>query len=57
LAGITEGSGIEHYVISKKSIKTGDFIQFLEDVAAKNQGKTVALFMDNLRVHKSKAVN
>ena len=39
--------------IFEKSVNIDKFNEFLEKLAANNEGKKVALFMDNLAVHRS----
>jgi hypothetical protein len=54
LAGISEDKGLEHYLVCLKSIKTEEYIQFLERIAEMYPHQKIVLFIDNLIVHKTK---
>ena len=54
LMGISEEEGVEQWMIFKKSVNTDKFVQYLLKVRAANGKREVALFMDNLQVHKTK---
>ena len=54
LAGISEDKGLEHYLVCLKSIKTEEYIQFLEKIAEMYPHQKIVLFVDNLIVHKTK---
>lgn len=45
--------GLEHALITDEAINAEDFQSFVKDVARKNYGQQLALFMDNLAVHKT----
>lgn len=54
ICAISEDQGLEAYAIHPKSIKTEEFIKFIEQLAEKFGGIDFAVFMDNLQVHKTK---
>ena len=56
LAAISAKNGVEYYVKTKKGIKSGDYIDFLHNLRIKFGNTPLALFADNLSVHKSKYV-
>lgn len=45
--------GVDHYIVHQRSIRTRQFVTFLEDLSALNLGRRFALFMDNMKVHRS----
>ena len=54
-AAVSMEKGIEPYTISEKAFKGPTFIDYLTLLKTKNKGK-IAIFMDNLGVHKSPEV-
>eukprot|EP00347_Sterkiella_histriomuscorum_P011758 403371210 len=54
LAGISEDSGLESYVIHPRSIKREQYIEFLHKLREKYSNQQIILFVDNLSVHKTK---
>jgi hypothetical protein len=56
VVGVSRESGIESYLIQKKSINSQAFIRFLEMLIERNPGTKLALFADNCTVHHSKLV-
>ena len=54
IAAISEGSGLEAFALHPLSINTEDFIAFIHLLLDKFGNQEFAIFMDNLRVHKSK---
>jgi hypothetical protein len=53
VAGISEDKGLEEYLISPKSIKSQQYIEFLEKLRLKYPVQKIVLFVDNLSVHKT----
>ena len=56
MAGISEEEGLEHFLIAPKSICHKEFIDFLNLLSDKYEGKPLTIFLDNLQVHKSNEV-
>jgi DDE superfamily endonuclease len=56
IAGISEDTGLEAHLITPKSVTQVDFVEFIEKISQKYQGKNLYLFMDNLAVHKTSDV-
>ena len=56
LAGISADHGIVHFLMFDRSVNTERFLEFLEGIDGSMQGKKVAIFMDNLNVHRSNKV-
>ena len=54
LGAISEDGGLEAYALHPRAISTTEFVAFVETIAAKYQGCEVAMFMDNLPVHRSR---
>ena len=52
--GISAEEGVEQWRVFKKSVDTEKFLQYLNMVREANGNKKVALFMDNLNVHRTK---
>ena len=48
IAGIREELGLETYLIKPKSIKTPEYLEFLQLIGEKYEGKQIILFVDNL---------
>jgi transposase len=46
--------GVEHYRIHPKAISNCEFIEFLEELASLMGERSIAVFMDNMRVHRSR---
>ena len=57
VAGVSEEVGLEGYLIVLKAINTESYIEFLRKLKQKYQHRKLALFIDNLMVHKAEAVN
>ncbi len=53
LAAISAEKGVEHFLIHDRSISTPEFLDFLEQLSELNSGKPIALFLDNLSVHRT----
>jgi len=53
---ISEEGGLEHYQIFEKSVTGAKFKQYLLNLRRANEFQRIAIFMDNLQVHKTKAV-
>ena len=53
---ISAEHGLEHYRIFEKSIDNEKFISYLEELSVNNKHDSIAIFMDNLRVHTSPEV-
>jgi transposase len=53
IAGISIDKGLDYYELYPRSINTESFEEFITTLAKKNKGKKLALFMDNLSVHRS----
>ena len=56
VATISDTEGIEDFLTHPKSITSAIFIEFLRRLADPIKGQRVILFLDNLRVHKSRAL-
>ncbi len=54
ISAISAERGLEGYYIHPRSIKTEQFTEFIRDLAAKQEGQTFSLFLDNLTVHKAR---
>ena len=54
LMGISAEEGVEQWRIFSKSVDTKKFLLYLDMVREANENKKVALFMDNLNVHRTK---
>ena len=46
--GISEELGLETYLIKPKSIKTPEYLEFLQLIGEKYEGQQIILFVDNL---------
>ena len=57
IAGISQEKGLEAYLVKEFSIDQDSFIEFIQSLADQNQGVRLAIFMDNLNVHKTKRVD
>ena len=55
LMGISAEEGVEQWRVFAKSVDTKKFLIYLDMVRDANPNKKVALFMDNLNVHRTKA--
>ena len=53
---ISDNGGLEAYAIHPKAITTVEFIEFVDMLSARFLGQELAIFIDNLQVHKSKEV-
>ena len=53
IAGISEDSGLETYLLHPRAIKTEEYLQFLEKLKEKYPDERILLFIDNLSVHKT----
>lgn len=54
-AAITAGTGVEAIALQPKAFNSFEYCQFLYWLAYRNDYRPLAIFMDNLSVHKSKA--
>ena len=54
IAAISEDCGLEAFAIHPKSINTENFVAFIQLLSIRFAGQEFAVFMDNLKVHKSK---
>ena len=54
IMAISIQEGVEHYHVMPNSINNQAFQRFLEELSAKNEGRSIAIFMDNMRVHHSR---
>ena len=54
---ISEENGLENYRIFEKSVDIDKFNSYLDDLSVSNKHESVAIFMDNLRVHTSPDVS
>jgi transposase len=57
VAGISEENGMESFLIVLKAINAESYIEFLKKLKQKFKNKRLALFIDNLQVHKAEAVH
>ena len=51
---ISHSNGIEHFKVHKRAISRKEYLEFVEELADKNDNKPFGLFMDNMSVHNSK---
>ena len=51
---VSEDRGVDHFRIVPRSMDTQKFILFLQQLSEKNEDQRLAVFMDNLRVHRSR---
>ena len=56
ILAISEKKGLEHYQIFEKSVNGAKFKEYLLNLRRENEFERVAIFLDNLSAHKSKAV-
>ena len=56
LCAISEDGGLEAYQIHEKAVTSTDFSNFIKVLADRAGGREFAVFMDNLRVHKTHEV-
>ena len=56
IGAISEDCGLEAYALHPKAITTTEFVAFVEMLSARFHGNEFSLFMDNLKVHKTKEV-
>ena len=56
LAAISEGCGFELFTLYDEAVNDERFIKFLTQLHKLNQGKKLAIVMDNLPAHKTIAV-
>ena len=56
IEAISEDGGLEAYSIHHRSINSEDFVAFIQILASKFHGIEFAIFMDYIRIHKTKAV-
>lgn len=52
---VSAEKGVEHFKVVPKSVSNSEFKEFLGELSALNNGNSLALFMDNMSVHSSKA--
>lgn len=53
IMAVSEDRGVDHFRILPRSLDTEKFIESLRELRAMNEGQRLAVFMDNLRVHRS----
>jgi len=51
---VSEEDGLHLYRLKESAINQEDFVEFVKDLQRVNRGIRLALFMDNLNVHKGK---
>ena len=56
IAAISEDCGLEAYSILPRSINSEDFVAFIHMLVKRFNGMEFSMFLDNLRVHKTKTV-
>ena len=56
VAAISFDKGVEHVMNFPNSVDRQKFIQFIRQLARRNRGEKIALFMDRLNVHRSPVV-
>ena len=56
IASISANRGVEVYNMHNRSINTTKFLVFIEDLRRKRWADDIALFVDRLSVHRTKAV-
>jgi len=56
ILSISYERGLEFYQVFDKSVNAAKFKQFLLNLRQANQFSRIALFMDNLQVHKANAI-
>jgi transposase len=56
VCAVSEDGGLETYQIHKKAVTSTDFVSFVHVLAERAGGREFAIFMDNLRVHKTPEV-
>jgi hypothetical protein len=56
VVAVSKERGLEHMLISDSAINQEDFIGFVKDLQRKNYGVKLALFLDNLAVHKANSL-
>ena len=56
LGAISMGERMSHYITCKRAVNAEHFIDFLRGLKRKHGKKRMFIYMDNLRVHSTKAV-
>ena len=56
LAGISKEKGIDLFKVYDFSVNIDKFIEYVRELRAANPDTKIAIFMDNLPVHKAKSV-
>ena len=56
ILAISEENGLEHYQIFEKSVNAQKFKKYLLSLRRANEFQRMAIFMDNLQVHKTNAI-
>ena len=56
IASVSREQGLEYIRIYRTAIKAEQFIGYLQQLRRNNKNRPLALFMDNLAVHKEKTV-
>ena len=51
---VSVDKGVDHFKLYPWSVTTSRFIEFLEELSEYNSDQPLAIFMDNMRVHRSK---
>ena len=53
LGVISASDGLSKYMLFESSVNTDKFIEFLKSLIKLYKGKKIAIYMDNLQVHKT----
>ena len=56
ILAISEENGLEHYRIFKKSVNKEKFTEYLDELYIANKHEKIAIFADNMAVHRSHEV-
>ena len=56
VAAISLERGVDHVMNFPNSVDRAKFIRFLSQLARRNRGQKIAIFMDRLNVHRSPVV-
>ena len=56
ILAISEEKGLEHHQIFDKSVNGAKFKEYLLNLRRKNEYQKIAIFLDNLQVHKTRAI-
>lgn len=55
IMAVSVDKGVDHFRVYPRSVATAQFVEFLEELAASNGNEPLAVFMDNMTVHHSRA--